>query len=454
MNTRRLYAAVGGGCIALAVAALTPATAFAQKTCDGFINIDYSGAGRCTDVGETVDMVISFGTGSILNGKSLTIDSFQLNLDCDESAGPLDLDCTDATKKIEYEGDGTIDSDCMTPDPADPTTFVPVTWTTGHPVGPDPNQVVFTAIPPLVIPADKATLPGYCSVTFTVKKLEDEIDPVTMAPEDIEQVIGYHQAACDNGVLISGGFQTSSIAPCVQPVDFACIEINKNISAAFKEHAKGVDLVDVFGHSTVDLGIGKRLCAPANKNGEDPAAAHAADHLAGYNFDVVDTTFPKNGVPGVHVESQLGSVTFDVTDAWLLLVPTAKSQTDPDVPPLADPKVPHFQCYRVDNVSGATPAPVDSEDQFTHQQLSFMDVGTDGKTLSFCASVNKNGEDSTAVTDPRFLMCYLTTTHDQRPGQKVRYYINNQFGPIKLGKADLKRYDEFCTQVTSIQGLP
>src|SRR5262249_10275264 len=45
-----------------------------------------------------------------------------------------------------------------------------------------------------------------------------------------------------------------------------------------------VMLQDVFGTYKATLDRGHRLCAPTNKNGEDPAAPQRPEHLTGYDF--------------------------------------------------------------------------------------------------------------------------------------------------------------------------
>src|SRR5262249_34693145 len=91
------------GLIALALAAL-PCTALADNTCNGYINIDYVGAPPVSNIGDVVRMKITFGTGNILGGTKLTINSFEVDLDCNANF-PLVPPCTDEGAIIEYEGD-------------------------------------------------------------------------------------------------------------------------------------------------------------------------------------------------------------------------------------------------------------------------------------------------------------------------------------------------------------
>jgi hypothetical protein len=181
------------GLIGLVLAAL-PGAAPAADTCNGFLEISYVGSPAEINIGDTVRMRLRVGTGTIENGTKLTTESLALNLDCDANF-PLLPPCPDAGAIIEYEGDPTI------------TTTCPVTWSSGHPVGPNPNQVVFTATPVLDIPADVSTPPGLCALEFDVKVLAPDAD----GSGAIEQLAGYDIAKCDNGVLVSAGFQTAAI---------------------------------------------------------------------------------------------------------------------------------------------------------------------------------------------------------------------------------------------------
>jgi hypothetical protein len=183
--------------IGCAIAAALSTTALADDTCNGLIHIDYVGAPAVSNIGDTLDVKITFGTGSIQGGTKLTLTSFQLNLDCNSDFA-LSPPCVDEGAVIEYEGDASLSTDCPG-----------VAFGSNVPGGGSaPNVISFTATPALDIPADQPTLPGFCSVSFKVKVLAPSSDGT---PEAIEELAGYDIAACDNGVLLSGGFQTSAI---------------------------------------------------------------------------------------------------------------------------------------------------------------------------------------------------------------------------------------------------
>jgi hypothetical protein len=91
------------------------------------------------------------------------------------------------------------------------------------------------------------------------------------------------------------------------------------------------------------------LCAPANKNEEDPSAPSHPLHLQAHQLKLTKTN-PPQVKPGKHenikVENQFGVLIVDTVAPDRLLVPTTKSLAGP-VPPPANPDVDHFTCYTV-----------------------------------------------------------------------------------------------------------
>ena len=81
----------------------------------------------------------------------------------------------------------------------------------------------------------------------------------------------------------------------------------------------GITLEDELGALTVDVQKPKLLCAPVNKNGEDPTAATHPSHLACYQVKQAGTKFTKS--TGVAVANQFGAETLDVKQPSLLCVP-------------------------------------------------------------------------------------------------------------------------------------
>jgi hypothetical protein len=161
-----------------------------------------------------------------------------------------------------------------------------------------------------------------------------------------------------------------------------------------------ITVEDQFGSSTVTLTKVHRVCAPANKNGEDPTAVMDEDHLKSYDDK---HTRPKQ--LNLTVTNQFGSLQLDATKPTFLFVPAAKGvgQTPS---PLTPPDVDHFQCYKVRKSRGAPKfqkiVGVSIVDQFGPATIDLT------KPRWLCAPANKNGEDPTAPDHPSHLLCYKT----------------------------------------------
>jgi hypothetical protein len=177
-----------------------------------------------------------------------------------------------------------------------------------------------------------------------------------------------------------------------------------------------VSLADAIGPSTITIKRAKRLCAPADKNGEDPTAPADAEHLTYYTLKQATPRFAK--IRGVAVTNQFGTLMVDVVKPDRMLVPTAKSLTGTP-PPLAVP-IDHFKCYRVRGKFRAMGLGV--TDQFGGITVDLK------KPLHLCLAANKNGE---GVLDPNtHLLCYqvrITSGTSFHPQPTV--FTDNQFGP-------------------------
>ena len=152
----------------------------------------------------------------------------------------------------------------------------------------------------------------------------------------------------------------------------------------------------------------------------------------GYELEQASPQFVP--VPNQEVVNQFGTIFVDVTRPAMLLVPSAKSLTDPPQP-LVNPAVDHFKCYKVkgarQQVSG-----LEIEDQFGTLRVNVK------KPISLCVPADKNGEgilDSTTQ-----LMCYKIRLAAGAPlfrGLPGPIFVDNQFGPDSLRVA---RPAEFC----------
>ncbi len=211
----------------------------------------------------------------------------------------------------------------------------------------------------------------------------------------------------------------------------------------------GTRVVDQFGAALVDVAAPLTLCAPANKNDEDPDASANPDHLRDYP---VRPRQEFSIVPGQKVVNQFGTLYLDVLAPTALLVPTAKNLSEtPAAPSL--PAVDHFLCHAVQRPRGAAPFDpipgVRIEDQFGTRVVDVI------APTRLCAPADKNGEAPSAPRHPQHLMCYqvvlsplviqppesmdgppdLASVQFESPVDAV--YTNNQFGPGVMQLVDV-----------------
>jgi hypothetical protein len=206
---------------------------------------------------------------------------------------------------------------------------------------------------------------------------------------------------------------------------FQCYEVH-----APKMSVPGITLDDQFGPGVVELKKPKRLCNPADKNGEDPTAPGDPDHLTGYKIKQTSPRFAR--LNGVTVRNQFGTIVVDVVKPDLVLVPSAKSLAGPPGP-LSPPVIEHFKCYKVKGAR--VEASVTVRDQFTTQRLDVK------KPLKLCVPADKNGE---GIFDAsQNLMCYKVRAAS--PAERFTgagtVFVNNQFGDDSFG---VYRPTELC----------
>jgi len=178
-----------------------------------------------------------------------------------------------------------------------------------------------------------------------------------------------------------------------------------------------VTLTDAFGTRTAEVRRATDLCAPADKNGEDPDAPGDGNHLAAYQL--------KNGpftpIRGQVVTNQFGNLTLDIRQQRSLLVPSSFSDSGPPSSP-DGAFLSHFSCYDV-RVTNRTPA---FAPRTVSVQTAFDDVDvTLRKPTRLCVPTSKNGETPNAPTFPESLLCYQTRVKGAfaLPG-----FFANQFG--------------------------
>jgi len=246
-------------------------------------------------------------------------------------------------------------------------------------------------------------------------------------------------SSCDCAFVATTTSPTTSIPPTTTTVvsptsttsttllnHFQCYEAKKGSAVAGP-----VSVQDQFGTSTVSLNKPNRLCAPTNKNHEDPTAPADPDHLKAWQDS---HSAPK--VLNQTVVNQFGTLVLDVTKPSFLLVPASKGLTG-NPPPLAGPTVDHFQCYKVKRSRGSAKftkiTGVSGTDQFGSYTVDLV------RPRWLCAPANKAGEDPTAPTHPEHLLCYKTRNSASFGRRTV--FTTDQFGSQPL---DLLRRIELC----------
>ncbi len=185
----------------------------------------------------------------------------------------------------------------------------------------------------------------------------------------------------------------------------------------------GVELLDRYGSSTVELEGPKRLCAPANVDDEDEGAAEAADHLTEYKIRGRSSFQP---VRNQRMINQFGTIFLDVMRPTALLVPAGKSVDGEADPPSADAN--HFTCYAVKRARGSEPFQREND---VAVETQFEDTLIDvRRPRHLCVPTDKNGEDPGAETDAGSLVCYQIKGSGGIGKPKVS--LNDQFGTRRV----------------------
>lgn len=208
---------------------LFPAVVEGQtNTCNANISIDYPPTGSgFNNVGSIDPVRLTLTTGSIQGGTQISITSVAFDLDCRSRicTSPFGDACFCAENTVCSSNcntgalcinagttcfdDGNVAGYCdhnTDPSQCDPitTNCASVAWS-GALDPNNPNRVIFTASPALVLSANDAT---GCFLQFDVRKLAPVSNDAT--PLRIEQVASYLNAQCDNG-LASSSAQSGAI---------------------------------------------------------------------------------------------------------------------------------------------------------------------------------------------------------------------------------------------------
>jgi hypothetical protein len=239
---------------------------------------------------------------------------------------------------------------------------------------------------------------------------------------------------------------------CTVPADcdtLVCQVDNCTNPPCYNGYPKGVQktLVDQFENRIFDVKGPKEICAPANKNNEDPGAPALPEHLTRYQILLAKTPVQPKHIPQVMVmQDQFGSHVLQTISANRLLVPTSKGI---NIPPGAPPtNIDHYKCYKAkvlkkrcvggSNTLNACTSDAqcpggtcdltgfvkllgqDIEDQF---QDKLLDIN---KITQVCTPVDKNGE---GIMDPALhYTCYQAKTPKGGPKHlpQLGLRLNNQ----------------------------
>ncbi|MEO6028041.1 MAG: hypothetical protein ABIR79_14345 [Candidatus Binatia bacterium] len=207
---------------------------------------------------------------------------------------------------------------------------------------------------------------------------------------------------------------TATATPSLPPVNhFQCYETHHSPTRIV-----GLPLDDQFGPGIVEVKKAKRICAPADKNDEDPTAPDDADHLTVYTIKQTSPRFIRRKAQVV--VNQFGTQTMDVVKPDRMLVPTVKSLNGtPVLPPAFG--VDHFKCYRV------AYAKLRAFGLKIHDQFGTITIDIK-KPTHLCVPADKNGEGIPDFT--QYLMCYRMRIAPRFPPAQLpaTIFTRNQFG--------------------------
>jgi len=217
---------------------------------------------------------------------------------------------------------------------------------------------------------------------------------------------------------------------------FMCYEVKK---APFE--TVNVDVENPFGPTSIDVKKPKRLCNPANKNGEDPTAPTDDEHFVGYR---TRQTEPRRVdlQRGLTVTNQFGTFLVDAKKPDLWMVPSAKSEVAPP-PALPDPlPIDHYECYRTRSAKATFPT-IEIEDQFGDLTLDVK------RPRSVCIATDLMGNG--ILLPDVHLACYKVKTANRTPRFPGRdlVFVNNDFGNAQgLDFLRVTRPTEICLPST------
>lgn len=192
------------------------------------------------------------------------------------------------------------------------------------------------------------------------------VSSLLLAPQAVSALDHFmcYKSKQSPGRICSPASPANAGAACADDAECGGNAGEKTLCVKNKFEGSSVFLTDAL--ESLDFRVGKplSLCAPANKNDEDPAAPTKPDHLQGYKIkpskvcsdnqqvctkssdcnEGAKCSPPKHQKTLVVIEDQLGRLVLETKKADRLLTPTAKDHDNP-IAPLASPAVGDHKCY-------------------------------------------------------------------------------------------------------------
>jgi hypothetical protein len=189
-----------------------------------------------------------------------------------------------------------------------------------------------------------------------------------------------------------------------------------------------ITLADRFGTRSVTVRKPVDLCAPADKNGEDPEAPDSPFFLTSYK---ISGSGPFTQIAPVHAENQFGPIALKIKKPKTILVPTGVTTNGPPSSP-DGAFLNHFTCYKARAVSppnAPTPGLITVQTAFETVQIQPK------KPRSLCVPASKNGG-PIIPSGPENLLCYKPKAAGGLPAPAPVVFLANQFGDQtqRLGK--------------------
>jgi len=304
------------------------------------------------------------------------------------------------------------------------------------------------SIPPGNINSDLTSKAPFGAIfEWTKAQLDPYVGKFLVADESTGTIFAYNGpnalgGAADATVFSNTGAQLEGQALVACPSSppeqhhFDCYEVPRS-----NFPRTSVSLIDRFGSTTSDMTELKRVCAPADKNNEDPSAVSAPEHMAVFTLDNATGNFSKGKT--VNIKNQFGILKGDIGQPIYLLAPSSKDLVAPPLPLVTS--LPSLQCYRLNNVTTVKNVKgIHVNDQFL-DKFGGMDLDLDNRgPWQLCVPASVDGKDVNAPQNPNAQLCYKTN-NDKLPFGEIWIFINTPFGAFP---ALLTQYDALCVPST------